>query len=122
VDAVGRAHFPQFLKFFRKTGCCCATGDATNIQDFEISQPLLDKSLNQFTSLLVKTSEHFFCKITVFCVGAMTCVRATTREDISGQRRNYDAGVVPLRFEDRQDMLYDFSESGNWGGDDPPPR
>jgi hypothetical protein len=82
---------------------------------------MLDKSFNQFISLLGKTSEHFFRKIAFFGVGAMTCVRAASREDISGQRRNYDAGVVPLRFKDRQDMLYYFSESGNWGGDDPPP-
>jgi hypothetical protein len=82
---------------------------------------MLDEALYYFISLLNKTSEHFRRKVLFFCIGAMTCVRAKARKNISWKGWDYNASIVTLCFEDRQDMFYHLFESSNWGGDNPPP-
>jgi hypothetical protein len=77
VNAISGSYCFQIRQSFRDTGCCCASRDATHIQDFEIGKAKLDKTFDQFASQLNESPQQFFLKILFISVGAMTAVVAT---------------------------------------------
>jgi hypothetical protein len=77
VNTISGSYCFQIRQSFRNTGCCCTSCDATHIQNLEIGKAKMNKTFDQFASLLNESPQQFFLEIIFIPVGAMATVIAT---------------------------------------------